>query len=156
MRSLALAFGSMAAGTRVLGQTPPANANAALTNLHQEGAFNVEPARLYDTLLSSKEFSAFTKTSAKIDAVEGGAFSLFGGLIVGRNVELTPKTRIVQAWRAGHWDAGLYSIVKFELRPQGAETLLVLDHCGFPAGEYDHLLSGWKAHYYDPLKKHFA
>jgi hypothetical protein len=35
-----------------------------------------------------------------------GAFNTFGGLIEGRNVELIPNRRIVQAWRPAHWDPG--------------------------------------------------
>ena len=33
---------------------------------------------------------------------------------------------------------------------------VVLDHTGFPAGDYDHLSAGWHEHYWDPLKKFLA
>ena len=81
---------------------------------------------------------------------------MFGGLIVGRNVELIPNQRIVQAWRPTHWDPGIYSIVKFELEGLGSETKVVLDHAGFPEGEVDSLNTGWKPRYWDPLKKFLA
>jgi activator of Hsp90 ATPase-like protein len=75
---------------------------------------------------------------------------MFGGVIVGRNVELLPNERIAQAWRPAHWDPGVYSIVRFELKPQGSGTKVVLDHTGFLQGDYDHLegrmesaLLGW-------------
>jgi hypothetical protein len=47
-------------------------------------------------------------------------------------------------------------MVRFELRPQGTETRIVLDHTGFPKGDYDHLSAGWKEHYWEPLKKYLA
>jgi activator of HSP90 ATPase len=50
----------------------------------------------------------------------GGAFTLFGGYITGRHVELVPNDRIVQAWRTGGWAPGVYSIAKFELVEQGS------------------------------------
>jgi activator of HSP90 ATPase len=78
---------------------------------------------------------------------------MFGGLIVGRNVELIPSQCIVQAWRPTHWDPGIYSIVKFELKSRGSETSVVLDHTGFPAVEFDHLDEGWRLHYMEALKK---
>ena len=81
---------------------------------------------------------------------------MFGGLIVGRNIELVPAQRIVQAWRPTHWDPGVYSLVKFELKPRASETTIVLDHTGFPEGDYDGLNSGWKSHYWDPLMKFLA
>jgi activator of HSP90 ATPase len=93
---------------------------------------------------------------ATIDPTPGGAFSQFSGMIVGRNIELVSNQRIVQAWRPTHWDPGIYSIAHFEFNPRDAETTLVFDHTGFPAGEYDHLDSGWHSHYWDPLKKFLA
>ena len=69
-----------------------------------------------------------------IDPLAGGAFSMFGGLIVGRNVELVTNQRIVQAWRPTHWDPGIYSIVHFEFNPSAAKTNMIFDHTGFPVG----------------------
>jgi activator of HSP90 ATPase len=157
----AIVFASLAADSKVWGETqqPPAKdsadkaANATRTFLHQENNFSATPQRLSDVLLDSKQFAAFTGMTAEIDPKEGGSFSMFDGMIVGRNIELIPGQRIVQAWRPTHWDPGIYSVVKFELRPQGSETLIVLDHTGFPQGEFDHLNPGWKWRYWDPLKK---
>jgi activator of HSP90 ATPase len=93
---------------------------------------------------------------AEIDPKVGGALSMFGGLILGRNVELVPNQRIVQAWRPASWDPGVYSMVKFELKGQAAKTTVVLDHTGFPEGSFRHLDSGWYARYWEPLKKYLA
>jgi len=105
--------------------------------------------------LDPKQFAAFSGMPAEIDANAGGAFSLFGGQIVGRNVELITSQRIVQAWRPAHWTPGVYSIVKFELKPNGSGSTLVLDHTGFPEGLADHLDSGWHEHYLSALQKYF-
>src|SRR5262249_28340806 len=99
---------------------------------------------------------AFTSMPAEIDPKAGGAFSMFGGLIVGRNVELVPNQRIVQAWRPASWDPGVYSIVKFELEAHGPRTTVVLDHTGFPEGSFRHLDSGWYGRYWEPLKRFLA
>jgi len=122
--------------------------------IHQEVDFQVGPQRLYEALLDSKQFSAFSGRPAAIDRAVGGAFSLFGGHIVGRNVELVPHQRIVQVWRVVDWPEGAYSIVKFELRVQGASTHLVFDHTGFPEGLRDHLVAGWESNYWALLKKY--
>jgi activator of HSP90 ATPase len=161
---MAFAFGSLAAGSSLWARTqdpamkePPSSpANQSRTSLRNEVEFKAVPQRIYDAILDSKQFAAFSDLPATIDAKEGGAFSMFGRLIVGRNVELLPAQRIVQAWRPTHWDAGIYSIVHFELKPQGSGAMLVLDHTGFPEGDYDHLNFGWKSHYWEPLKKYFA
>jgi len=161
---VAMAFGAMAAGSKVWGDTqqqsmkeaPSSPANEKRTSFHLETEYKASPERIYNVLLDSKQFAALTGMPADIDPKAGGAFSMFGGMIVGRNVELVSSQRIVQAWRPTHWDPGVYSIVKFELKSQGAETVLVLDHNGFPEGEYDHLEWGWHNHYIDPLKKFMA
>jgi activator of HSP90 ATPase len=158
---MAITLGSLVAGLKVFGEgqqqamkeLPGAAANQKRTSLHEEATFHASPERIYGVLLESKQFAACTGLPAEIDPKEGGAFSMFGGQIVGRNVELVPNQRIVQAWRPAHWDPGIYSIVRFELKPQGSEALLTLDHTGFPEGDFDHLSSGWQSHYLEPLKK---
>jgi activator of HSP90 ATPase len=91
--------------------------------------------------------------SAEISREAGGAFALFGRYITGRHVELVPDVRVVQAWRAGSWPPGVYSIAKFELVERGSGCKIVFDHTGFPKGQAEGLASGWKAHYWEPLAK---
>jgi activator of HSP90 ATPase len=137
-------------------EAPSTSANQARTSLHQEIELKASPQRIYEILLDSKQFAAFSGAPANIDPAVGGAFSMFDGMIVGRNVELVPGQRIVQAWRPNHWDPGVYSVVKFELKPQGSGTRLILDHTGFPEGDYDSLSKGWESHYWVPLKKYLG
>jgi activator of HSP90 ATPase len=78
--------------------------------IHQVVVIKAAPQRVYDALLDARQFSAFTGGApADIHGQEGGAFSCFGGRITGRNVELKPTRRIVQAWRAGNWPDGTYT-----------------------------------------------
>ena len=77
-------------------------------------------------------------------------------MITGRNIELIPEQRIVQAWRVGNWPEGIYSIVKFELTADGTATKLVLDHTAFLEGAADHLDPGWHQMYWEPLKKYLV
>jgi activator of HSP90 ATPase len=164
LAGIGVTVGAMTAGPITLGQTqalpsqelPSTAANQGRTSLHQEVAFKANPQRLCDLLLDSKLFAAFTGMPAEIDRKPGGAFKTFGGLVEGRNVEILPGQRIVQAWRPANWDPGIYSIVRFELKPQGAETIVVLDHTGFPEGKYDSLNSGWPLRYWDPLRKYLG
>ena len=53
----------------------------------------------------------------------------------------------------GDWPDGVYTLVKFELKPQGSGTTVILDHTGFMEGDFDHLSAGWYSHYWEPLKK---
>jgi activator of HSP90 ATPase len=123
--------------------------------IHQEIDFTASPQQLYEALLDSKQFTEFSGRPAEINREVGGAFSLFKDHIIGRNLELIPNERIVQAWRVVTWPEGAYSIVRFELKPQGSGTHLVFGHIGFPEGLRDHLAAGWEENYWSLLKKYF-
>jgi uncharacterized protein YndB with AHSA1/START domain len=136
--------------------------------IHQEVTFNAPPARVYEALTDAKQFNKVVQLSAAVKSMAvgskpvemsrepGSAFSAFGGYLSGRQIELVSNQRIVQAWRAGGWSPGIYSIVRFELSAQGSGTKLVFDHTGFPQGDAVHLLAGWNGNYWEPLAKFLA
>lgn len=134
----------------------PSSTDGSLKSItiHQEIDFTASPQRLYEALLDAKQFTAFSGSPAEINRDVGGAFELFSGHIVGRNVELIPNQRIVQAWRTVDWPEGMYSIVRFEFKAQGSGTHLIFDHVGFPEGQHDHLAEGWDGHYWEQLKNY--
>lgn len=129
--------------------------------IHQEPVFKASRKRLYEALTDSKQFDGVVQQAMKsmqlgskpseISAEAGGAFALFGGYVTGRQIELVPNERIVQAWRAGGWDPGVYSIARFELVEAGSGTKIIFDHTGFPKGDAEHLAEGWKTNYWAPL-----
>ena len=127
-----------------------------MAHIHQEVRFPAPPQRVFDALLQSAQFSKMTGAPAEIDPRDGGSFSCFGGMIVGRNVELVPGQRVVQAWRVGNWPAGVYSLARFELAAEGTGTRLVFDHTGFPGADAAHLEAGWEANYWKPLRDSLA
>ena len=159
--SLGLIFGQ---SLRASG--PGEISHSAEDAIHQEPVFKASRKRVYDALTDAKQFNKVTQLSAAVQSgmapatpaaeianAPGGAFSFFGGYVTGRNVELVTNERIVQAWRAGSWPTGIYSIVKFELVEQGSDTKMVFDHTGFPKGDAEHLVEGWKTNYWQPLAK---
>jgi len=138
-------------------------------SIHQEPVFQASRKRVYEALTDARQFDkigqlsgamqsgmAVGKKPTEIGRQVGGAFTLFGGHIFGRQVELEPYQRIVQAWRVVDWNPGIYSIVKFELTEQGSNTKIIFDHTGFPVGKAQHLAEGWTANYWEPLRKYLS
>lgn len=138
-------------------------------SIHQEPVFKATPKRVYEALTDAKQFERVSQLGAamqsgvalgnkptQISREAGGTFTLFGGHIIGRHVELVPNERIVQAWRVVTWSPGVYSIAKFELTEQGSSTKLVFDHVGFPDGQGQHLVEGWNGNYWEPLEKYLS
>jgi activator of HSP90 ATPase len=164
----AIAFGALALSSTAAGAVADQEISRTAESIHQEPVFKASRKRVYDALTDAKQFDKVIQLSgvmqsmhladkpAEISPEVGGAFTLFGGHITGRHVELLPNERIVQAWRAGNWSPGVYSIARFELVEQGSGTKIIFDHTGFPNGEAESLASGWKAHYWEPLEKLLA
>jgi len=131
--------------------------------IHQEVVIKANPARVFQALTDAKQFGKITEfstpgagASTTISPEAGGTFSLFGGVILGRHIELVPNERLVQAWREKSWAPGVYSVARFQLTDQGSSTKLVFDHTGFPQGAAGHLAPGWWSHYWEPLQKYLA
>jgi activator of HSP90 ATPase len=160
----ALGIGSLRA---VAGTEEGVSRNAE--SIHQEPVFKAAAKRVYEALTDAKQFEKVVRLSAamqsgmalgnapvQISREAGGAFTLFGGHIVGRQIELVSNERIVQAWRVATWNPGVYSIARFELMEQGPSTKLVFEHVGFPEGQGQHLAEGWKGNYWEPLEKYLG
>jgi activator of HSP90 ATPase len=164
---LTAAAASVTAGS--VQAAPAAEVTHTVDVIHQEVSFKARRRRVYAVLTDAHEFQEVvalsgavasgkvrTNIPARIGREPGAAFSIFGGFVGGRIIELVPDTRLVQAWRPQDWPPGVYSIVKFELVDQGAGTLLVFDQAGFPASDADQLAQGWKMNYWQPMAKVLA
>jgi activator of HSP90 ATPase len=135
--------------------------------IHQEVVFKASRKRVYEALMDAKQFDKVVQLALQsgmslgakptdISREAGGAFTIFAGHIIGRQIELVPNERIVQAWRVVDWNPGHYSIARFELTGQGSDSKLIFDHTGFPDGQGQHLSEGWKSHYWQALEKVLA
>ncbi len=106
---IALAFCSLATASTAWAEAPqqtmqekPASAaNRARTSLHEEIELKAAPERVYEVLLDAKQFAAFTGMPAEIDSKPGGAFSMFGGQIVGTGM------------RVGSWPANRAGVAAY-------------------------------------------
>jgi uncharacterized protein YndB with AHSA1/START domain len=130
-------------------------------SIHQETLIAAPPQQVFELLTSGSLFSAATGMPAEITDREGDFFSLFDGRVEGRQIELVPGQRVVQAWRFGTahpsaWAPGVYSTVCFALEPAGDGTRLVIDHAGIPAEWIEHISQGYPTFYQDPIAKFFA
>jgi activator of HSP90 ATPase len=116
---------------------------------------NATAERIYKFWLSSDGNSHMTGGEAITSAVKGGGFTAWDGYIWGKNIELEPYSRIVQAWRTTQFkDNEENSLVEISLREIDGETELTLHHTDVPEGG-EHYKSGWEIHYFEPMKEYF-
>jgi Activator of Hsp90 ATPase homolog 1-like protein len=134
--------------------------------IRQQLMFDASPQRIYQALTSTRDFDKITRLSdgalllnaagakpTAISAELGGPFTLFGGYITGRQLEMMPNELLVQAWREESWKPGAFSIAAFYLTAEGGKTRLNFEHRGFPNGNGVSLAQGWHSHYWEPLAK---
>jgi len=166
----AVAIGILALGSGGTWAAVEEGISRAEEAIHQEPVFKASRKRVYEALTDASQFAKVVELSAAmksggmktgaapvtISREAGGAFAAFGGYVSGRQIELVANERIVQVWRAGSWDPGSYSIAKFVLVEQGAETKIKFDHTGFPKGQAEHLAEGWRINYWEPLAKYLG
>lgn len=148
---VAVALGGVALGSTEAWAEAEEEVSHSAESIHQQALFKASRKRVYEALVDTNQFDKVIQLSGVMKSMHlgdkpteisrevGGAFALFGGYITGRQVELVPNERIVQAWRTGSWDPGVYSIAKFELVEQGSGTRIVFDHTGFPKGAAESL-----------------
>jgi uncharacterized protein YndB with AHSA1/START domain len=130
-------------------------------SVHQQALVAAPPQQVFKLLTDGAMFTAATGQPADITDREGDPFSVFSGRVEGRQIELVPGQRVVQAWRFGAehpspWEPGVYSTVRFQLEPAGDGTRLVIDHTGIPDEWVEHISSGYPTFYQDPITKFFA
>jgi uncharacterized protein YndB with AHSA1/START domain len=124
------------------------------------------PREVFEVLADAAALSGLSGMSGEPGRAAGEEFTAFDGHITGRQIELLPGTRIVQAWRFPRWEPGRYTIVRFTLAAQPAhQTLLTVDQHGEPDEAdslgchltwRDHLNEGWPQYYLTPLAEYFA
>jgi activator of HSP90 ATPase len=131
--------------------------------IHQEINFPVSPDRIYELLTDGAKFATATDWPAEIGTSEGQPFSIFGGYIEGRQIELVPGKLVVQAWRGSEWAPGVFSLVRFTLSAEGRSTKLTVDHDGYPEGEspmypswHEHLSINWPMFYFRPFARYLV
>ena len=114
------------------------------------------PQEVYHAWLSSKGHSAMTGSAASVSDQVGGEFEAWDGYIHGKNIELVPNQRIVQAWRTSEFsDDEPDSQIEITLEPVEGQTKLTLKHTGLPphGGQYE---DGWVESYFEPMKAYFS
>jgi len=116
---------------------------------------------IYEALTDSKLMSTYTQSPASLDAKVGGTFSLFGGSIQGKFVQLEKDKTIEQLWRFSDWPVDVYSNVRIELTSRARDEVVIkLIHKAIPSidrfgngDQLDKVRSGWNNFFWDRFSK---
>lgn len=116
----------------------------------------VLPEQVYDAWLDSEMHSAMTGAGADVSNEPGGSFQAWDGYIEGKNLELDPGRRIVQAWRTVEFSADEPdSRLELTFEAVDGGTQLSLRHSNLPAHGLQYR-DGWRENYFEPMLSYFG
>ena len=123
--------------------------------IRQTVTFKASPHEMFEALMDSKKHSKFTGGKATVSRKVSGEFSIFGGGLYGKNLELKKDKKIVQAWacKMKGWPKNHFSTAIFTLAKTKSGTKLVFVQTGVPSGCYVEIKQGWFDYYWKPMKE---
>jgi uncharacterized protein YndB with AHSA1/START domain len=115
------------------------------------------PKEIYDAWLNGRAHALMTGTQSATGSTRvGGKIAAWDGYISGRNVELVPGRKIVQAWRTTEFsELDADSQITVTLAKAASGTKVTLRHSGVPDSHTGYK-SGWADHYFAPMKAYFG
>jgi len=112
------------------------------------------PEEVYMALTNPLTLELWTGDEVVMTTEPGSEFSLWGGSIVGKNLEFEQDKKIVQQWYFdGEPEASIVTI-KLHLGKNNG-TSIELRHTNIPDKEYDDFASGWDDYYFGALADFF-
>ena len=112
------------------------------------------PEEIYLAITTPATLHLWTGEPAEMSTEPGSEFSLWGGSIVGRNLEFEPGRKIVQQW---YFDTQPEpSIVTFKLHPAPQGTSVELKHTNIPDDDFEDIVDGWNTIYFGALSDFYT
>lgn len=113
-----------------------------------------EPEIVYQALTVPGTIELWSGHPAEMSTEPGSEFSLFGGDIMGKNLEFEPNHRIVQQWYFG--EDSEQSIVTIKLHPHQQGTSVELRHTNIPDDVYAEFVEGWNEAFFGSLQDFYS
>lgn len=111
---------------------------------------NSSSEKVWQALTDPKNIDRWGAGPAKMSEELGFEFSLWGGDVYGKNIEVIPGKKLVQEWFGGKWDKP--SIVTFKLTSKADETVIDFTQTDVPDAEFSDIEQGWEDYYMGPIK----
>ena len=122
-----------------------------MKSVKQTYLINASLEKVWQALVNPKIIDEWGGGEAKMSEEKGFEFSLWGGDIHGKNIEVVKNKKLVQDWMSGEWEE--YSKVTFNLSEDNGKTKLDLIHENIPDNEAKEIEDGWRRYYLGPLKE---
>lgn len=120
--------------------------------IRQEYKIKAPIGEVWKALTDPRYIESWGGGTAKMSDKTGFEFSLWGGDVHGKNIEVVPNKKLVQEWFGGNWDKA--SIATFSLSSKEDQTTIEFTHTDVPDSECKDIEQGWHDYYLGPLKEY--
>ena len=99
------------------------------------------PTEVYRAITNPVALSMWTEEEAVMNEEVGSEFELWGGNILGKNLEFDANKKIVQQWYFGEQEEDSIVTLKFHTHKKG--TSLEVNHINIPDEAYEEFSNAW-------------
>jgi activator of HSP90 ATPase len=121
-----------------------------MANLKQTYKIAAPVADVWQALVDPKIIDAWGGGPAVMDANKDTEFTLWGGSIHGKNVDVAAEKKLVQDWYSEDWPEPSKAV--FELFAENNGTRLEFTHENVPDADAKEIDDGWRDFYLGPIK----
>ena len=120
-----------------------------MKSINQKYEIKAPVSEVWQALVNPKIIADLGAGPAKMNEKVGTKFSLWGGDIYGKNIEVVKEKKLVQEWFGGKWEKP--SILTLILIGKEGVTELDLIQTDVPNEEVKDISQGWKDYYIGPM-----
>jgi uncharacterized protein YndB with AHSA1/START domain len=124
-----------------------------MPTIEQTYEMNASPEEVFEALVNPDLIQDWSGDEAKMNAVVGGKFSLWGGQMFGTNLEVVKNKKLVQEWCYDQWEEP--SKVTITITTKAKKTIVNLLHEDVPEKSLNSISDGWAAYYLGAMQEMF-
>jgi activator of HSP90 ATPase len=124
-----------------------------MPTIKQTYEMNASPEKVFEALVNPDIIQIWSRDEAKMGPDVGDNFTLWGGQMFGKNIEVIKNKKLVQEWNYDQWDAP--SKVTFTIKAKGKKTIVELLHEDVPEKSLKSIDEGWDQYYLGAMKDMF-
>ncbi len=125
-----------------------------MPTIKQTYEMHATPEQVFEALVNEEIIQNWSGDEAKMSPEVGARFSLWGGQMYGKNLEVVKNKKLVQEWCYDQWEAP--SKVTFLLKISEEGTCVVeLLHEDVPEKSLKSITDGWNLYYLGAMQEMF-
>ena len=122
-----------------------------MASIEKSYIINASPEAVFEALVNPDLIQNWSGDEAKMEAVVGAEFSLWGGQMFGKNLVVEKNKKLVQEWCYEQWNEP--SQVTITIKAKGKTSVVTLLHELVPEKSVNSIADGWDTYYFGAIKE---